>query len=124
MSRAPSAVPEPLSPLGWHPERPRLHPLRIVTAWLISAVALLLAAAAVPGAEVHGFAGAVVVAAIVAVLNAVLPPIVAALRLPFTVALGFLLVLVARRRDAPARGGYRPRASSTSTASPRRSRSP
>jgi uncharacterized membrane protein YvlD (DUF360 family) len=35
----------------------------------------------------------VLVAAIVAALNAVLPPIVAALRLPFTVAAGFLLVL-------------------------------
>ena len=34
-----------------------------------------------------------VVAAILAVLNAVLPPVVAALRLPFTVAIGFLLVL-------------------------------
>ena len=33
------------------------------------------------------------VAAIVGVLNALLPPLVAALRLPFTVAIGFLLVL-------------------------------
>ena len=41
----------------------------------------------------RGFGGAVVVAAIVAVLNAVLPPVIAALRLPFTVAIGFLLVL-------------------------------
>jgi hypothetical protein len=40
VSRAPSAVPDRFSPLGWYPERPRLHPLRIVTAWIISAVAL------------------------------------------------------------------------------------
>ena len=33
------------------------------------------------------------VAAIVGILNAVLPPLVAALRLPFTVAIGFLLAL-------------------------------
>src|SRR5688572_30725523 len=79
--------------LAWHPERPRLRPLRLLFAWLLSAVALLVAAGIVPGAHVNGFGGAVLVAAIVAVLNAILPPIVAALRLPFTVALGFLLVL-------------------------------
>jgi uncharacterized membrane protein YvlD (DUF360 family) len=82
-----------MSSLGWRPERPRLHPLRIFAAWLVSALALLLAAGLVPGAAVRGFGGAVVVAAIVAVLNALLPPVVAALRLPFTVAIGFLLVL-------------------------------
>jgi uncharacterized membrane protein YvlD (DUF360 family) len=78
---------------SWSPERPRLHPVRLVAAWLASALALLLAAGLVAGAEVRGFGGAVVVAAIVAVLNAILPPLVAALRLPFTVAIGFLLVL-------------------------------
>jgi uncharacterized membrane protein YvlD (DUF360 family) len=78
---------------AWSPERPRLHPLRILIAWLASAAALLLAAGLVPGAELKGFGGAVAVAAIVGVLNAVLPPLVAALRLPFTVAIGFLLAL-------------------------------
>src|SRR4051812_8798967 len=53
----------------------------------------MLAAAVVPGAELKGFGGAVAVAAIVGVLNAVLPPLIAALRLPFTVAIGFLAVL-------------------------------
>ncbi len=81
------------TPLAWQPDRPRLRPLRLVAAWLASALGLLLAAAIVPGANVHGFGGAVMVAAIVAVLNAILPPLIAALRLPFTVALGFLLVL-------------------------------
>jgi uncharacterized membrane protein YvlD (DUF360 family) len=77
----------------WSPERPRLHPVRLVLAWLCSALGLLLAAGLVPGAELRGFGGAVAVAALVGVLNAVLPPLIAALRLPFTVALGFLLVL-------------------------------
>jgi uncharacterized membrane protein YvlD (DUF360 family) len=77
----------------WSPERLRVRPIRLVVAWIASAIALLLAAAIVPGAEIRGFAGAVVVAAIVAVLNALLPPVIAALRLPFTVALGFLLIL-------------------------------
>jgi len=77
----------------WSPERPSLHPLRLAIAWLGSALALLLAAGLAPGAELKGFGGAVAVAAIVGVLNAVLPPLVAALRLPFTVAVGFLLAL-------------------------------
>jgi uncharacterized membrane protein YvlD (DUF360 family) len=79
--------------LGWRPRRPRLRPLRIAVAWLCSALALLGAAAVLPGAHVGGFAGALLVVAIVAVLNAVLPPVVAALRVPFTVLTGFLAVL-------------------------------
>jgi uncharacterized membrane protein YvlD (DUF360 family) len=79
--------------LAWKPERLRLRPVRLVFAWLASALGLLAAAAIMPGAEVRGFAGAVIVAAIVAVLNAVLPPVIAALRIPFTVGIGFLLVL-------------------------------
>jgi uncharacterized membrane protein YvlD (DUF360 family) len=78
----------------WQPERPRLRPFRLLVAWLISALGLLVAAGIVPGAEVRNFGAAVVVAAIVAVLNALLPPIIAALRLPFTVGLGFLLILI------------------------------
>jgi uncharacterized membrane protein YvlD (DUF360 family) len=77
----------------WSPERPRLHPARLVVAWLGSALGLLLAAWVVPGAELKGFGGAVAVAGLVGILNAVMPPLVAALRLPFTVAIGFLLVL-------------------------------
>jgi uncharacterized membrane protein YvlD (DUF360 family) len=78
---------------AWSPEPVRVRPVRLVAAWLVSALALLLSTTVVPGAEVRGFAAAVAVAAIVAVLNALLPPIVAALRLPLTVAIGFLLVL-------------------------------
>ena len=57
-----------------------------------SALGLLLAAGLVPGARLKGFGGAVAVAGIVGILNAVLPPLVA-LRLPFTVMIGFLLAL-------------------------------
>jgi uncharacterized membrane protein YvlD (DUF360 family) len=89
----PDAAPGAASVATWKPELPRLHPIRLAAAWLASAAALLLAAGIVPGAEVRGFDGAVVVAAIVGLLNAVLPPVIAALRLPYTVAIGFLLVL-------------------------------
>ena len=62
--------------------------------WLVSAGALLVAAEIVPHVSVTGFVGAVVAAALIALLNAVLPPIVAALRLPFALITGFVLVLV------------------------------
>ncbi len=77
----------------WSPQRPRLHPVRLLVAWLGSALGLLLAAGLVRGADVKGFGGAVAVAGIVAILNALLPPLIAALRVPFTIAIGFLAVL-------------------------------
>jgi uncharacterized membrane protein YvlD (DUF360 family) len=80
-------------PLAWQPQAPKLRVSRLLVSWLVSALALLAAAYIVPGASVEGFWGALLVAAVVAVLNAVLPPLVAALRLPFTLVLGFLLVL-------------------------------
>jgi uncharacterized membrane protein YvlD (DUF360 family) len=75
------------------PERPRIRLLRIVVAWFLSAAALLFAAWLVPGVAIEGRGGAFVAAALIAVLNAVLPPLLAALRLPFTLVLGLLLVL-------------------------------
>jgi putative membrane protein len=80
--------------VGWQPARPRFRPLRLVVSWIISALALLAAAAIVPGVEVKSFGGALLVALVVGILNAVLPPLVAAVRLPYTVAAGFILVLV------------------------------
>ena len=73
----------------------RLHPLRLLVAWVLSALGLLVAAYIVPGVDVGSFAGALAVTAVIAVLNAIVPPVLAALRLPFTIATTFLLVLVA-----------------------------
>jgi uncharacterized membrane protein YvlD (DUF360 family) len=81
--------------VSWQPERPRLRPAPLIVAWVLSALALLIAAQIVPGASIEGFWGALLVAAVVAVLNALLPPVIAALRLPFTLVAGFLLVLAA-----------------------------
>src|SRR5262245_34232987 len=67
----------------------------LVASWLAMGVALMVAAGLVPGVSVESFWGALVVAAVVAALNAVIPPVLAALRLPLTLVLGFLLVLVA-----------------------------
>ena len=71
----------------------RIRPLRLVLAWLLSAAAVLVAAWAVPGVAIEGAGGALVAAAVIGVLNAVLPPLLAALRLPFTLLIGLLLVL-------------------------------
>jgi uncharacterized membrane protein YvlD (DUF360 family) len=78
----------------WEPMRPRLRPLSLLVSWAIAAASLYVAAALVGGVELDRPGAAFVVAAAIAVVNAVLPPIVAALRLPFTIALGFVLVLV------------------------------
>jgi uncharacterized membrane protein YvlD (DUF360 family) len=78
----------------WQPERPRYHPVRVIVAWLLSAASLLIAARLVPGVSVEGFGGAFVAALLIAALNAVLPPFVAALRLPLMALLGFVLVLI------------------------------
>jgi uncharacterized membrane protein YvlD (DUF360 family) len=57
--------------------------------------AFIVAAGVLPGVSIDGFWGALLVTAIVAALNAVIPPVLAALRLPLTLVLGFLLVLIA-----------------------------
>ena len=79
---------------GWAPERPRLHPWRLLLAWLIAAPSLLFAAWVVPGVRIPDFWSAIGIAAVVAVVNAVLPPLIAAARLPFTILADFLLVLL------------------------------
>jgi uncharacterized membrane protein YvlD (DUF360 family) len=78
----------------WEVMRPRFHAFRLLVSWVLSALALLAAAWIVPGADVKNFGSALVAAAVIAALNAILPPVVAALRLPFVAALGFLVLLV------------------------------
>ena len=81
--------------MKWQPERPRWRLFPLVVSWLATGVALMVAAALLPGVDIAGFWGALLVAVIVAALNAVIPPVIAALRLPLTLVLGFLLVLIA-----------------------------
>jgi uncharacterized membrane protein YvlD (DUF360 family) len=79
----------------WEPATPRLGLVRTLVAWVVAAASIAVAAWLVPGFALEATGAAFVVAALVAVLNAVVPPILAALRLPFMLALGFLLVLLA-----------------------------
>ena len=81
--------------LSWQPTTPRLRPLRLVISWLVASASIGVAAALVPGVSLEQTGAAFVVAALIAVLNAVLPPVLAALRLPFMLVAGFLLVLLA-----------------------------
>ena len=61
----------------------------------MSAASVVAAAWLLPGVELLEFGSGFLVALAVAVFNAILPPVLAALRLPFVVALGFLLALFA-----------------------------
>ncbi len=79
----------------WQPERARVKLFPLLVSWFATGVALMVAAWALPGVDIGTFWGALVVAAVVAALNAVIPPVLAALRLPLTLVLGFLLVLIA-----------------------------
>jgi uncharacterized membrane protein YvlD (DUF360 family) len=80
--------------VGWEPTKPRLRPFRLLVSWAIAAATLYVAAIVVPGVTLEQPGAAFVVAAVVAILNAIVPPVVAALRLPFMLALGFIIVLV------------------------------
>jgi uncharacterized membrane protein YvlD (DUF360 family) len=91
---SPANSPEYGEAVRWSPEAPRFNVLRLAVSWVVSAAAVFLTAAIVPGVTVQRFRDALFAAALIAVLNALLPPLVAALRLPFTLALGFPLVLL------------------------------
>ena len=81
--------------VGWQPASPSLRPLRLALSWAVSAVAVAVASAIVPGVDLKAPGDALLLAAAIALLNAFLPPLIAALRLPFTLLLGFFLVLFA-----------------------------
>jgi uncharacterized membrane protein YvlD (DUF360 family) len=89
---APAAYGEQVT---WKPAAPRVRPLRLLVAWAVTAASVVAAAWIVPDVWLEGSGSGFLVAAAIAVLNAVLPPLIAALRLPFMLAIGFLLVLFA-----------------------------
>jgi uncharacterized membrane protein YvlD (DUF360 family) len=79
---------------SWEPARPRLRVRRLLVSWVTAALAVYAATWLVPGVHVEGPLGAFVAAALIALLNALLPPLIAALRLPFMLVSGFILVLL------------------------------
>jgi uncharacterized membrane protein YvlD (DUF360 family) len=66
----------------------------VLVSWLVAGVAVLIAAWVLPGLSIDTVGDAFIAAALIGALNALLPPIVAALRLPFTLGLGFVLILI------------------------------
>ena len=79
----------------WQPDRPRIRLLHTVAGWAVSAASIWVAAGILPGLTLEQTGAAFLTAAAIAVLNAILPPVLASLRLPFMVGIGFLLVLFA-----------------------------
>src|SRR5687768_517037 len=79
----------------WQPMTPRLRPLRLLLAWTFAAASVWVAAGLIPGVALGETGSAFLVAAGVAVINAVVPPLIAALRLPWMLAVGFVAVLFA-----------------------------
>ncbi len=92
-AQPPGAARPQATPPAWSPRPVKLRPLHLAASWLVAAAAVWVAAAVLPGVEVGSVGGAFLAAAVIALFNALLPPLIAALRLPYTVALGFLLVL-------------------------------
>lgn len=67
----------------------------ILVKWVLSAVAVLIAAYILPGVAVTSFWTALIVAAILAVLNSILRPILVILTIPITiVTLGLFLLVI------------------------------
>ena len=89
--------------MGWEPAPLRLRPVRLLVSWVTAAAAVALAAAVVPGFGLAQSGAAFAVAAAIALLNALVPLVLAALRLPFMLVAGFLLCSGGRRPAAAAR---------------------
>ncbi len=90
----PVSAPSHGASVAWQPAKPRFRPLHLLASWALAALAVYVASELSPGFEIDRAAGAFLVAAVIAAVNAVLPPLVAALYLPFTLVTGFLLVLL------------------------------
>ena len=81
-------------PTEWQPAKPKLRPVRLIVSFALAGLAVYVSSELVPGFEIDQTGGAFLVAAVIAAINAVLPPVIAALRLPFTLISGFLLILL------------------------------
>src|SRR6476659_3795010 len=80
--------------LTWQPEMPKLRPSRLALYWIAAAISVRISAELVSGVDLGGAGSAFIVAALIAVLNALLPPVIAALRMPLALVTGFLTVLI------------------------------
>jgi len=69
--------------------------LHIIVSWLLSALALWLVAQIVPGIELRGFGDALLATVVIAVVNAIIGPIVRFVSFPLVIlTLGLFLLVV------------------------------
>lgn len=69
--------------------------MNLIIRLLLTAVAVVILAKFLPGVQVAGFTGAIIVAIVLALLNAILKPILIILTLPITiVTLGLFLLVI------------------------------
>jgi putative membrane protein len=79
--------------------------MKIIVNWVISAVAILVAAYVLPGVMVAGFAAALVLAVVLGAINAFIKPFLVAVTLPinvmtlglFTLVINAVLIMLASR---------------------------
>jgi uncharacterized membrane protein YvlD (DUF360 family) len=79
---------------AWVVQRPRPRVRSVLVGWTLAVAGLLAAAVVLPGLRVDGVPGAFGIVAVIGVVNALIVPTIARIRLPFTILSGFLLVLV------------------------------
>ena len=68
--------------------------MKLLIIWLLSAVSLLAVAYLMPSIQVSGFGGALIAAAVIALVNVLIRPILVILTLPVTVLTLGLFILV------------------------------
>lgn len=68
--------------------------MKILVNWLLSAVAIIIAAYLLPGVHVSGFVTALIVAVVLSVINGFVRPVLALLTLPLTIITFGLFYLV------------------------------
>ena len=87
-------TPRYAQPVGWEPTTPRIGVLRTLLACAVLTASVYIAAGLVPGFALERPGAGVLVAVSLALLNAIVPPLLAALRLPFMLVIGFIGILL------------------------------
>ena len=80
--------------VAWEPTAPKFGLLRVLVAMAVLTASVYIAAFLTPGVTLDEPGAGLLVALSLAVLNAIVPPLLAALRLPFMVAIGFIGLLL------------------------------
>src|SRR4051812_26542501 len=80
--------------VSWQPVAPKISLVRLLVSLAVLTGSVYIAAGLTPGVALERPGAGALVALSLAFLNAVIPPVLAALRLPFMVAIGFIGILL------------------------------